>query len=105
MKLLRIYLGEKDSKSGKPLAEYIVELAYKEKMTGITVCKGIMGFGKKRHLHRSDFFTLSEDLPIVIDIVDEKEKIESFVNKIKDLNFDGLIVEIPVNAFYVGNEK
>ncbi|MBO8161283.1 MAG: DUF190 domain-containing protein [Thermosipho sp. (in: Bacteria)] len=105
MKLLRIYLGEKDVKGGKPLAEYIVELAYKSGLNGITVCKGIIGFGKKRHIHRSDFFTLSEDLPIVIDIVDEKEKIAEFIEKIKLLNFDGLIVEVPVNAYYVEKKE
>lgn len=94
-------MGEKDTKGGKPLAEYIVELAYKSGMSGITVCKGIIGFGKKRHIHRSDFFTLSEDLPIIIDVVDEREKIEKFLEKVQSLEFDGLIVEIPVNAYYM----
>jgi hypothetical protein len=105
LKLLRIYLGEKDKKGGKPLAEYIVKLAYEKQMVGITVCKGIMGFGKKRHIHRSDFFTLSEDLPIIIDLVDEEEKIDNFEKEIKDLNFDGLIVKIPVEAYYVEKGK
>ncbi|ANQ53299.1 hypothetical protein XJ44_02015 [Thermosipho affectus] len=101
MKLLRIYLGEKDVHFGKPVFEYIVKLAYDEGLRGITVMKGIIGFGHKRHIHRSDFFSLSEDLPIVIDIVDEKNKIDMFLQKVKELNFDGLIVEMPVNAYYM----
>jgi len=105
LKLPRIYLGEKDSKGGKPLTKYIVELAYRKHMVGITVCKGIMGFGEKRHMHRSDFFTLSEDLPIIIDLVEEEEKIDEFEGEIKKLNFDGLIVKIPVDAYYMENEK
>ncbi|ABR30058.1 hypothetical protein SU69_00965 [Thermosipho melanesiensis] len=105
MKLLRIYLGEKDTFKGKPVFEHILKLAYEEGLKGITVLKGIMGFGHKRHIHRSDFFALSEDLPIVIDIVDEKERIDSFLEKVKELPFDGLVVEFLVNAHYVVKEK
>ncbi|WP_126993079.1 DUF190 domain-containing protein [Thermosipho globiformans] len=105
MKLLRVYLGEKDFEKGIPTAEYIMKLAYKEGMKGVTILKGIMGFGKKRHIHRSDFFSISEDLPVVIDIVDEAEKINMFVEKLKELNFDGLIVEFPVVAHYMESKE
>ena len=56
-------------------------------------------------MHRSDFFTPSEDLPIIIDLVDEEEKIDEFEKEIKKLNFDGLIVKIPVDAYDMENEK
>ncbi|QTA37311.1 DUF190 domain-containing protein [Thermosipho ferrireducens] len=105
MKLLKIYLGEKDRIHGKTLAEYIVELAYKNGIRGVTVCKGILGYGKKRHIHRSDFFTLSEDLPITVEIVDEDEKVSEFLNIVKSLDFDGLIVTYPVNAFYMEKKE
>lgn len=105
MKLLRIYLGEKDTIEGITAAEYIMKLAYKSGLSGATIFKGIMGFGKKRHVHRSDFFTISEDLPIVVDIIDEKEKIDEFVERVKSLDFEGLIVEIPINVYYMEKKK
>ncbi len=102
MKLLKIYLGEKDRYGHKPLFEHIVEVAYKTGMRGITVYKGIMGFGCKRHIHRSDFFSLSPDLPIVIEIVDEEEKIRKFVEEVKEFDFDGLITISDVEIVKIG---
>jgi hypothetical protein len=102
MKLLKIYLGEKDKHSGKPLFEYLVKRAYELGMKGVTVYRGIMGFGHKRHMHRSDFFSLSPDLPIVLEIVDEEERINLFLKEIDNIDFDGLVFTADVNVVKMG---
>ncbi len=103
MKLLKVYLGEKDKHGHRPMFEYIVEMAYKMGMKGVTVYKGIMGFGCKRHMHRSDFFSLSPDLPVVMEIVDDEEKIDKFVEEIRHLDFDGLITISDVEVVKIGD--
>ena len=103
MKLLKIYLGEKDKHGRKPMFEHIVEMAYKMGMRGITVYKGIMGFGCKRHMHRSDFFSLSPDLPVILEMVDERDKIDKFVEGIRELDFDGLITVSDVEVIKIGD--
>ncbi len=77
--LLRIFVGEQDKWEGKPLYEAIVMLARQEKMAGATVVKGCMGFGRKSHMHTAKILRLSEDLPMIIEIVDSREKIELFL--------------------------
>lgn len=93
MKLLKIYFGETEVYKSKPLFEYVVELCYKNGIAGVTVLKGFMSYGIKRHVHRSDFFSLSGDLPIVIEIVDEIGKIDFVKSKIEQLSFNGIIIE------------
>lgn len=90
-KLLRIFIGERDRWHGEPLYEAIVLMAKKEKMAGATALKGIMGFGCKSHLHTAHLLRLSEDLPIIIEIVDSEEKIKRFLPKLDDMVQEGLI--------------
>ncbi|AKI96928.1 DUF190 domain-containing protein [Kosmotoga pacifica] len=97
---LKIYIGETDKLDGKPAYEEIIKMAYEEGLKGATVYRGIMGFGLKRHLKRSDFFTLSEDLPIIVEIVDDQILLESFAEKIKARELDGLITLLPVSSSY-----
>ena len=101
MKMLRVYLGEKDTCKGKSMAEYIVKMCYEEGLKGATVFKGILGYGEKRHIHRSDFFSLSGDLPIVVEVIDEKDKIEMIIEKIRELPFDGLLMTMDVMAEHI----
>ncbi|RPI14757.1 MAG: DUF190 domain-containing protein [Ignavibacteriae bacterium] len=75
-KLLRIFIGESDKFHGKNLYQYLVEYLRKNNYSGITVLRGITGFGKASKVHTSDLLELSSDLPIVIEIVDTDEKIE-----------------------------
>jgi len=89
--LLRIFIGEADQWEGKPLHEVIVLLARKEKMAGATAIKGFMGFGCKSHMHTAKLLRLSEDLPIVIEIVDSEEKIAKFVPHLDKMVREGLI--------------
>ncbi|HEY9153315.1 MAG TPA: DUF190 domain-containing protein [Anaerolineales bacterium] len=86
--LLRIFIGESDKMDGKPLYEWIVTQAKSRGMAGATVLRGMMGFGAHtKIIHTFKIERLSEDLPIVIEIVDSKEKVEDFLafaeNKIK----------------------
>ena len=89
--LLRIFIGEADKWDGKPLYQEIVLLAKKEKMAGATAVKGFMGFGRKSHLHTAKLLRLSEDLPIVIEIVDSEEKINQFLPLLDQMVKEGLV--------------
>src|SRR5512143_3787245 len=78
-KLLRIFIGESDRWNGRPLYEAIVEEARKGGLAGATVWKGAMGFGAHSRMHTAKILRLSEDLPVIVEIVDAAEKIEAFV--------------------------
>jgi PII-like signaling protein len=90
-KLLRIFIGEADRWHGKPLYEAIVEEARKRGLAGATVWKGCMGFGAHSRMHTAKILRLSEDLPIVIEIVDASEKIETFLPDLDQMVTDGLV--------------
>src|SRR3990167_8153454 len=90
-KLLRVFVGEADKWQGKPLYEEIVMTARREGLAGATALKGFMGFGCKSHLHTAKLLRLSEDLPIVIEIVDSEEKINLFLPHLDNMVKEGLI--------------
>lgn len=77
--LLRIFIGESDKHEGTPLYEWIVCRAKEHGLAGATVLRGLEGFGAHSRLHTAKILRLSEDLPIVVEIVDTKEKIEAFL--------------------------
>ena len=89
--LLRIYIGESDRFEGKPLYEALVLKARDLHMAGATVLRGPMGFGRSSHLHTAKILRLSEDLPLVIEIVDTEEKVESFLDIIDGMIDGGLV--------------
>ncbi len=90
-KLLRIFVGEADRWEGQPLYEAIVLEAKRQGLAGATVLKGCMGFGCKSHLHTAKLLRLSEDLPIVIEIVDSEEKIAKLLPKLDGMVQEGLV--------------
>lgn len=81
--LLRIFIGESDKHGGKSLYEWIVTRAREEKLAGATVLRGVMGFGANSRIHTAKILRLSEDLPIVVEIVDTREKLEAFLTAIE----------------------
>lgn len=93
--LLRIFIGENDKIGPIPVYEKIVVSAKEANLAGATVYKGIMGFGKNSKIHTSKVLRLSEDLPLVIEIVDSEENIQKFLPIIDDIleksNSGGLI--------------
>lgn len=89
--LLRIFIGEDDRADGRPLYEVIVEEARKQGLAGATVLRGFLGFGAHSRIHTTKILRLSEDLPIVIEIVDVEEKIEGFLPLLDKLIREGLV--------------
>jgi uncharacterized protein len=90
-KLLRVFVGESDRHGGQPLFMAIVEAARKRGLSGATVFKGIEGFGGHSVVHAARIFDLSTDLPILIEIVDEEEKIRAFIPVLDEMLKEGLI--------------
>ena len=89
--LLRIFIGESDRHNGKPLYEAIVQEARHRGMAGATVLRGLMGFGAHSRLHTAKILRLSEDLPLVVEIVDTPEKIADLLPKLDEMIDEGLV--------------
>jgi len=89
--LLRIFLGEADEYMQRPLYRAIVLRARELHLAGATVLRGPMGFGRSTHLHNSHILRLSLDLPIVVEIVDETQKITAFLPELQKMMRGGLI--------------
>jgi PII-like signaling protein len=89
--LLRIFIGESDTWKGRPVYEAIVLKAREMHLAGATVLRGSMGFGANSRLHTAKLLRLSEDLPVVIEIVDSREKIDGLLGAIAPFIGDGLI--------------
>jgi PII-like signaling protein len=89
--LLRIFIGESDKWEHKPLYEAIVLKAREAHLAGATVLRGPMGFGKSSRLHTAKILRLSMDLPMVIEIVDSEEKIQSFLPVLDRMMSGGLV--------------
>lgn len=103
--LLRIYIGESDRYGGKPLYRYLVELFRKKGFYGVTVLRGIAGFGKTSRVHTPSILRLSTDLPVVVEVVDSKEKIEEIKPALEQIIRGGLVTEEDVTVcFYRGKE-
>lgn len=81
--LLRIFIGESDKHGGLPLYEWIVKSARDEGLAGATVLRGLEGFGAHSRLHTAKILRLSTDLPIVVEVVDTRAKIERFLSMIE----------------------
>ena len=100
--LLRIFIGEADKVQGKPLYEWIVLQAREQGLAGATVLRGMMGFGANtRNIQTFRFDTLSEDLPIIVEIVDTQDKLEQFLALIEPHIKAGLVtIEKALIKFY-----
>lgn len=89
--LLRIYIGEGDKHEGRPLYEWIVAQAHSKQLAGATVYRGLMGFGPHtRVIHTFKIERLAEDLPVTIEIVDSRDKVEGFLAFIEQQIASGL---------------
>jgi PII-like signaling protein len=103
--LLRIFLGESDRWKHQPLYEAIVLKAREMHLAGATVLRGPMGFGKSSRLHTAKILRLSMDLPLVIEIVDAEEKIQSFLPVLDEMMKGGLVTLEKVQVIhYRANE-
>jgi PII-like signaling protein len=89
--LARIYVGESDSFEGRPLYSAIVEKLRERNIAGATVLRGIEGYGRNARLHTTRILRLSEDLPILIEVVDEEEKLRAVLPELDGMVSEGLI--------------
>lgn len=105
--LLRVFVGEQQQFEGRPVYETIVEAARDRGLMGATVLRGILGYGAHCKLHRAKILMLSEDLPMVVEIVDTSARIAEFIPVIKEMNHKGLITleKITIVAYNCGLEE
>ena len=89
--LMRIHIGESDKWHGKPLYEAIVEMLRKEKFSGVTVLRGVAGYGGSSVYHTDKLLRLSQDLPIILEIVESTERIEQILPRLDAMVEGGLI--------------
>jgi len=101
--LLRIFLGENDKSAGKPLYEQIVLAARQAHLAGATVLRGPMGYGLSSRLHTAKILRLSEDLPLIIEIVDREDKINAFLPQLDAMMGSGLVTLEKVKVLRYGN--
>jgi len=97
--LVRIYIGESDKHEGRPLYEAIVHAARRRGMAGATVLRGLLGFGAHSRLHAAKILRLSEDLPIVVEIVDTPERVAEFLPEVDKMMDEGLVTQETVRVF------
>lgn len=102
--LLRIFIGEDDKFGGSPLHEAIVLKARELQIAGATVLRGPMGFGASSRLHTTKILRLSEDLPLVIEIVDSEEKINGFLPVLDGMMSSGLVTLEKVQVLQYGSK-
>ncbi len=96
--LLRIFVGENDRYGHHPLYESIVLKARENGLAGATVLRGVMGFGKHSILHTAKILRLSEDLPMIVEIVDSREKVENFLPLLDKMITDGMVTLEPIKV-------
>jgi len=89
--LLRVFLGEDDRWEGKPLHVAIVERARAQGLAGATVLRGLLGFGASSRIHATHVLRLSDDLPLVVEIVDREDKVRAFLPALDEMVRDGMV--------------
>lgn len=103
--LLRIFIGESDEFEGRPLYQAIVLKARELHLAGTTVLRGPMGFGHSSRLHTAKILRLSEDLPLVIEIVDGEDKIDKFLPALEEMMQSGLVTLEKVRVLQYGKNR
>jgi PII-like signaling protein len=103
--LLRIFIGESDRWHGRPLAEAIVRTAREAGLAGATVLRGVEGFGANSRIHTTKILRLSEDLPVVIEIVDQTERIQAILPTLDAMVGEGLITLERVHVIAYRHER
>jgi len=102
--LLRIFVSESDRHEGTPLYEWLVREAQRRGLAGATALRGLAGFGIHSQLHKASILRLSSDLPIVVEIVDSREKVEDFLSSINGVIQEGVatIEKVEIRIFGAG---
>jgi len=100
--LLRVFIGEDDKFEHRPLYEAIVLKAREMRLAGATVLRGPLGYGHSSHLHTTKILRLSQDLPLVIEMVDSQEKIDAFLPELDRMMTSGLVTLEKVQVLQYG---
>jgi uncharacterized protein len=95
---LKIYVGESDRFEGRPAYQAVVELLRKQGFWGATVTRGIYGYGKRSRLHSASVLRLSEDVPLIIEVVEAEQKVRAIVPELSAMVKGGLITLEDVNV-------
>jgi PII-like signaling protein len=105
-RLLRIFIGESDRWGNQPLTEAIVHRAHNEGLAGATVIRGVEGYGAHSRIHTSKILRLSEDLPIVVEIVDRPERIDAFLPLLDEMVGEGMMTleKVHIIAYRAGDQ-
>lgn len=103
--LLRIFFGEDDKSGNLPLHEAIVLKAREMHLAGATVLRGHIGYGHSTHIHTTKILRLSQDLPVVVEIVDTQEKIDAFLPVLDTMMSSGLVTIEKVQVLQYGTES
>ena len=101
--LLRIFIGEGDKYKSHPLFEWIIQEARKQKLAGATAYRGCEGFGAQSHLHTAKILRLSQDQPIIVEIVDTRERIDAFLPTVDKAVTEGLVMLEDIEIHFYGN--
>lgn len=102
--LLRIFLGERDRHGGRPLYEAIVAKARELKLAGATVLRGPMGYGRNAHIHRAHLLDISEDLPVIVEIVESQGNIDRLLPELQAMLGSSLVTLEKVKVIRYGTE-
>ena len=89
--LMRIFIGESDRWQGQPLYKVLLELVRREGLAGATVLRGVAGYGATSVLHTDSLLCLSQDLPLVIEVVDTEEQVESILPLLDEMLSGGMV--------------
>jgi len=104
--LLRIFIGESDRAHGRPLYEWLVQEAKQQNLAGATVLRGMMGFGKNSRIATTRILRLSTDMPVVVELIDTRDRLEAYLESVGDAIGEGLATfEKADVVFYRGKEK
>ncbi len=104
-KLLKVYLGESERYKHKPLFQHLVNWLKNNGIGGVTVIRGIEGYGQDKALHSARFLELSSDLPMILEIVDVAEKIDLLIPEICELIPNGLVFTADIHVYKHGKEQ
>lgn len=103
---LMVMVGESDQFRGRPVYTEIVHRAHRDGLAGASVFRGIEGFGKSNHVHTTRLLSLSEDLPVLVVVVDAEDKVRAFLPELDDLAIEGLVIVESVEVVrYAGRDE
>ena len=103
---LTIMVGESDQFHGRPVYTEVVHRAHRAGLAGASVFRGIEGFGRSHHVHTTRLLSLSEDLPVLVIVVDAEDKVRAFLPGLEDLAIEGLVMIEPVEVVrYAGRDE